>query len=34
MERIVTKTKIAGTLLGLFLSLSTLAQTAQKPING
>jgi hypothetical protein len=31
MERIVTKTKIAGTLLGLFLSLSTLAQTAQKP---
>ncbi|MEY3918333.1 MAG: hypothetical protein RLZZ132_668, partial [Bacteroidota bacterium] len=25
MERIVTKTKIAGTLLGLFLSLSTLA---------
>jgi hypothetical protein len=26
MERIVTKTKIAGTLLSLFLSLSTLAQ--------
>jgi hypothetical protein len=31
MERIVTKNTIAGALLGLFLSLSTLAQTAQKP---
>lgn len=31
MERIVIRKMIAATLLGLFLSLSALAQTAQKP---
>ncbi|UAJ14160.1 hypothetical protein [Aquirufa lenticrescens] len=31
MERIVTKNKIAGALLGLLLSISALAQTAKKP---
>lgn len=31
MKHILTSKSITGALLGLFLSLSTIAQTAQKP---